>query len=516
MGKRLAIPLGFLRSDRLRWPLSLVAAAILWTLSLPPYGLGILAVLAFIPPLLALPEEAPGRVAAWGWAGGILWEFGTLWWLIPTMTRYGDISEPVALALVLGMCAILGLYMAGYLATMSWLVKRRGEWALVFAPCAWVLWEWLRGHLLSGMPWWGPGYALTLYPPLLQNVRFFGVLGLSFLAVLASAAIALWLRDRYHPVTQRAVPAAVLLLVAAFAGGMVQQGRPLSPKAQTPVGYLQPDIPQDQKWDTAFSEKTLKTTLDLTLALKNYGLQLILWPESSTPYQWDADQGFRDKVADAARQCRTSLLLGSVLSAGGAYQNGAVLVGPDGKEEARYAKTHLVPFGEYVPFRNWLFFARPIVDAIGDFQPGSSLLPLTTPAGKVGVTICFEGIFPGLVRKQVRDGAEVLVNMTNDAWYEGTPGPSQHFLLERVRAVETDRYLIRSANRGVCGVVDPRGRLEVTTTAGQPASFWGLVEPRRTRTLWTIMGNAWLLLPLLAVVAGLLPRRAREGSRRPL
>ena len=514
MGRKLAIPLGILRSDRLRLPLALGIGILLWVFSLPPYGIGVLAILAFVPLLYVVPEERQGRLAAWGWLGGTLWEFGTLWWLIPTLTRYGAISEPVALLLVMGMCAVLGLYMAGFLAAMAWVVKRRGESALFLAPFVWVLFEWMRGHLLSGMPWWGPGYALSLYPNLLQEVRLFGILGLSFLALLCSAAIALYLRDKHALATNICAGAAVALAVAAYAWGGWLNSRPVSPKAQIPVGYLQPDIPQDQKWDPAFASKVLRTTLDLSLAMKHYGLKLLVWPESSTPFEWDADERYRDQVAEVAEETKAPILLGSVLASGGGYQNGAVLVMPDGSEGGRYIKTHLVPFGEYIPLRNWLFFAKPIVDTVGDFIPGKSLAPLPSPAGKLGVTICFEGIFPDLVRREVRQGAQILVNMTNDAWYEGTPGPMQHFLLERVRAVETDRYLIRSANRGVSGVVDPRGSLESATTPGQPASFWGLVSARDTRTLWTRMGNAWLILVLAVVVAWVGParRKAQEPS----
>ncbi len=507
MGGWLAIPARILQPNRMRWPLALGSGILLWGLSLPPYGVGVLGVLAFVPLLWALPGEPLPRVAAWGWPAGVLWEFATLWWLIPTLVRYGGISEPVALALILGMCAVLGLYMAGFLWTMAWLIQRRGTWAIALAPCAWVLWEWLRGHLFSGMPWWGPGYALSLYPSFLQLTKLTGILGLSFVALAAAAAVTLWMKEHEHPVTQAYVPAVLLLVAVVFAWGYWWSGQPIGEKATIPVGYLQPDIAQDVKWDPADADRTLKTTLDLALAFKNYGLKLMVWPESSTPFEWDSDEAYRKKVGEVAAETGSDILLGSVLAPeGGGYQNGAILVAPDGKEAGRYIKTHLVPFGEYVPFRHWLSFAGPIVNTVGDFEPGASLAPLVTPAGRVGVTICFEGIFPDLVRQEVREGAQVLVNMTNDAWYKGTPGPYQHFLLERVRAVETDRYLVRSANRGICGVVNPRGVLVATTTAGGPASFWGLVSDRDTRTLWTRVGNLWLILAALALVLAAVPR----------
>lgn len=497
----------------MRFPLALVAGAVLWGLSLPPYGVGILAVAAFVPGLLFLPEETPRRAASWGWAGGALCEAVTLWWLVPTMVRYGGIAPWMAIPLVAGLSVLLGLYWAGFYATVAWAVKRRGEGALLLAPCAWVVWEWLRGHLLTGFPWWGPGYSLSLYSALLQNARFLGVIGLSFLAVLGAAAVALWIRERGAPSTLAGVLLSVLLYGGAFAWGTVQAGRPVSPMPRLAVGYLQPNIRQDEKWDPEEADRTWTRLETLSLAFRKFGLRLLVWPESCTPVAWDGDEAYRSGVASIARELSAPILLGTTFKGPGGFQNGAVLVPPEGGEGGRYAKTHLVPFGEYVPLRRLLFFARPLVEAVGDFVPGDSLRPLSTPAGAASVTICYEAIFPGLVRRQVREGGEILVNLTNDAWYEGTPGPAQHFLMERVRAVETDRFLIRSANGGISGIVDPRGRLQSAATPGEPASFWGIVAPRKTETLWVKVGALWLVAPLVLLFLAAVPW-PRLGGRR--
>jgi apolipoprotein N-acyltransferase len=510
--RRLAERLG---SDRLRFPLALLAGAVLWGFSLPPYGVGILAVAAFVPALLFLPEETPRRAAAWGWVGGALFEAVTLWWLVSTMVRYGGISTWVAIPLVGGLSLLMGLYWAGFFATLAWAVRRKGEGALFLAPCAWVIWEWLRGHLLTGFPWWGPGYSLSLYPALLQVTRILGILGLSFLAVLGAAAVALWIRERGARSTLAAIVLSVILYGGAFAWGYAQEGRPVAPMPRLAVGYLQPQIRQDEKWDSREAERTWAKMESLSLAFRKYGLRLLVWPESCTPVAWDADEGYRARVQAVAREIGAPVLLGTTLVGVEGYQNGAVLVPPEGVEGGRYAKTHLVPFGEYVPLRRLLFFARPLVEAVGDFIPGDSFRPMSTPVGAASVTICYEAIFPGLVRRQVREGGEILVNLTNDAWYEGTPGPAQHFLMERVRAVETDRFLIRSANGGISGIVDPRGRLQSASTPGEPASFWGIVAPRKTETPWVRIGDRWLFVPLVLLLGALLPwsaHRKRGGS----
>jgi apolipoprotein N-acyltransferase len=490
-----------LDSNRVRWPLALAVGVFLWAMSLPPYGWGILGVFAFIPILYVLPDVRPVRAALWGWAGGTAWQLATLWWLVPTIVRYGSINIFVACLLILLLCMLLGLYMAGFLWTLSFLVYRGlGDYALLMAPFAWVLWEWLQGHLFTGFPWWGPGYALSLYTPLLQDARLFGILGLSFLAVLLATAVAMWLRNRRSPLMIRLLPLTLILFAAAFFWGYRWEKGPVDSGPAYRVGYLQPNISQDEKWNRASAKKIMQRLLLLSRVFHDYRLKLLVWPESCTPFSWDEDPAFKTLVGNLSHTIDAPILLGTELKKGDRYQNGAVVVLPDGSEGGRYAKTHLVPFGEYVPLRKLFFFAKPIVQEVGDFEPGHSLEPLKINGAKVGVTICFEAIFPELVRQEVRNGAHLLVNISNDAWYDGTPGPIQHFLIERVRAVETGRYLVRSANGGISGVVDPHGSLVMSTPQGEAASFWGEAHLRTQTTLFTKIGDWWLFIPLLLVL----------------
>lgn len=500
-------------------PTCFLLGSILWTLSLPRTSasddyssrLSILAILAFVPIFYGLPGSSPRRAAAWGWAGGFLWEAGTLWWLVPTLTRYGEMGTATAIALIAGMCAVLGLYMSLFVGLLAFLLRRRGLWAFAAAPFLWVLVEWLRGHLLTGMPWWGPGYSLSMYPILLQCASLFGILGLSFMAVLVSAALSLGLMDRRSAPAMWTALSAILLFAAACSYG-ISHGDWRRPRSGCiPIGYVQPQIPQDEKWDSAYTLAAEEKLFRLSNPFRLYHLKLLVWPESCFPGVWDVDDGFRRRVSAVAAELGSPILLGAMIqSKEGGVCNGAVLVLPDGTEGGRYAKTHLVPFGEYVPFRRFLAFARPLVEVIGDIQAGSSLEPLPSPAGRLGVSICFEGLFSGLVREQVDRGAEILVNITNDAWYEGTPGPIQHFFIQRVRAVETGRYLIRSANGGISGVVNPNGRLEAATPKGQAASFWGEVVPLKTKTLYQRIGdNALWGALLISLFFLFFPAKAR-------
>jgi apolipoprotein N-acyltransferase len=519
MGNPLSTSYLRLNHPRPRWafPLSLLLGVLLWAASLPPASaednylskLSILSVLAFVPIFLALPGVSPKRAAAWGWVGGFLWEATTLWWLVPTLVRYGDMGLHTAIFLIAGLCLILGIYMAVFLGILAQVIEKRGAWGYAAAPFLWVLVEWLRGHVMGGLPWWSPGYSLSLYPVFLQSAALFGVLGLSFLSVLAASALAIGLMDRRSNAALGIALPAILLFAGSCSYGISHLEWRTDPHSRIRVGYLQPQVPQDEKWDPAYSRRIEDRFFELSKPFRPYHLHLLLWPESCTPGIWDMQPDFRKRVGELSRDLETPVLLGAIVKAsGGGVQNGAVIVLPDGSEGGRYAKTHLVPFGEFVPMRKILGLARPIVETIGDFQPGDSLAPLPSPAGKLGISICYEGIFPDLVREQVRRGAEILVNVTNDAWYEGTPGLIQHFFIQRVRAVEEGRYLIRSANGGVSGIVNPRGHLEAATPKGQIASFWGEVVPLHHVTLQNRIGSHWLWGALLVVMGLAIP-----GSR---
>ncbi len=514
VGKRL----GSAFSHRLTLPLCILVGGGLWAASLPPYGQGMLVIPALALLMIPIPGVTPGRAAAWGWFAGFLWEGLTLWWLIPTMVRYGGMEMPLAVLLFIGLSAYLGLFMSLFLGVLAQLARGYGVKALAFAPFLWVLVEWLRGRLFTGLPWWGPGYGLSLYEPLLQGAKFLGILGLSLLALFASTAIAVWVRERSKGyVLVVAIVPLVLFVILFFHGrSVVHEESHSPPVGDVRVGFLQPAIRQDLKWDTEEAERIRERLIQMTLAFRKYGLGLLVWPESCTPDSWDLDEDLRSAVYGASLEIDAPILLGSIVRAEGGkhWSNGAVLVLPEGLEGGRYAKTHLVPYGEYVPMRSWLTFANPIIEQVGDWVPGESLDPLPSPIGNLGITICYEGIFPDLVRKQVLSGAEILVNVTNDAWYEGTPGPYQHFFMERVRAVEMGRFMIRSANGGFSGIVTPAGRLSCAVGPDEEAAFWGKVKALRKMTPFARIGESWLLLCLLIVLAGIADafRRRRRGA----
>jgi apolipoprotein N-acyltransferase len=210
-----------------------------------------------------------------------------------------------------------------------------------------------------------------------------------------------------------------------------------------------------------------------------------------------------------------SLLLFGTISRddGGKFHNSAYVLGPNGREEGRYDKRHLVPFGEYTPLRAWLPFLEKMSVQIGEFFPGKSYAPIHTLLGNVGVLICYEGVFPHITRETVRNGAEVLVNITNDAWYDRTSAPYQHLAFYVFRAVESDRYVLRAANTGISAIIDPQGRIHGKTPIFEPAVVKGGFSLKDTLTPYVRYGDYFVLLcvVLLAVIM-ILGLRARHAA----
>jgi len=504
MAKGVGKKIQALLQGRLNWQFSLFLWAAAWFLSLPPYGVPALAAAAFVFPVFALGKASRREVFLLTPFWAALFELATVWWIVPTISRFGGIPLPVALILVVLLCFYLGLFSCLFFVALKLLVERYGPGGACFAPFAWVVVEWLKGTLFGGFSWWGPGYALSTYSGFLQNAHLMGVLGLSFLCVSISSAIALLLAGGKKPAAAFSL-LTLAILAAAVLHGNSYKSRDFPGRPSFTFGLVQPEIPQDMKWDSGFRGEIMERMEKLSLSMKSQEPDFVVWPESSIPLEWGQDGDFDERVRGVAREMSASLLFGTVFEDNTGLYNGAIMLDRAGNPAGHYRKTHLVPFGEYVPMEKILFFAGPLVESVGSFRAGTSLKPLDAEGVKLGVNICYEAIFPGLVRKQVTEGSEIIVNLSNDAWYEGTPAISQHYLMDRVRAVENFRYLVRSANGGYSAVIDPFGR-EVAIAGPGSASFCvGSARALEERSLYGKTGD-WLpvSVSLVLVLAALL------------
>ncbi len=439
---------------------------------------GVVAALAFPPaavwPLVLLGPAAlwvaclrarPGRAFLRGWLYGVGFFGALLWWIAPTIIRYGSLPVPVGVVCVCLLCAYLALYpaLAGWV--FARLAVRSPGIALAVAPLAWTGLEWVRGALLSGFPWgdlpqslWRVGWALDLAPRV-------GVDGVR-LVLAGGAAVLAWLFSRFAtrlpaPAWSVAVPG--LIVVAAVVGGRNPVVDP-EPAGILRVGVVQGNIDQAQKWDPAYRRVTLETYGDLSRSL-GPGLDLVLWPETAVPAYVQDPGPERETVAALARELDAPLAFGAPAyvrgEAGLEYRNAVFLMGRGGRLEGRYDKVHLVPFGEYVPLGRYLPFVKKLVTGAGDFTAGRGPVVLDAGPGvpRLGPLVCFEVIFPDLAAGYAAEGAQILVVVTNDGWFGRTPGPYQHLAFAAWRAAEVGLPLVRAANTGVSAVFDARGRM---------------------------------------------------------
>jgi apolipoprotein N-acyltransferase len=278
------------------------------------------------------------------------------------------------------------------------------------------------------------------------------------------------------------------------------------------VGLVQGNVRQADKWDEAKSAGIFAEYLRMTREAIGLGADLVLWPESSTPFYFEENRPGADQVRRLAREALVSILLGSDQMERGVpakYYNSAFLVRPDGSVGGIYRKMHLVPFGEYVPLKRLLFFAAPLVEAVSDFSAGDSVVLLPVNDHLLSTSICYEIVYPDLVRRSVRAGSELLTTITNDAWFGRTSAPDQHFAQASMRAIENGRYLIRSANTGISGIVDPYGRVLEATGIFQPAIVVGEARFLRGLTMYSRVGDVIAYVSALITLGALVLTRRR-------
>ncbi len=457
-----------------------------------------------MPLLVAITRRRPvAHPALLGLLSGGIWFFGTLYWTADVLAVYGGLNA--ALSWVL--CVLLVAYLAIYPAAFAWItaraVHRAGTPALLVAPCAWVATEWVRGTLFSGFPWVLLGYSQTDVLPVMQTASLVSVHGVSALIVLVAVACAWVARDGLHAGWRPAL--ASVLVVAGFVGwGAWRMGQETLTQSGTPVrvGIVQGNIPQERKWNPAYRDDILGRYLRLTREVASQGATVVLWPESSTPFFFGRDQARTNAVRAVAHDTGVHLVVGSddVAPAGAPYYNAAFMIDPAGETTGVYHKMQLVPFGEYIPMRHLLFFATPIVESVADFAPGEAMTLLRVGDEALSVAVCYEVVFPWHGRLAAQAGSGLLTTITNDAWYGTTSAPYQHFEQARVRAVETGRYLVRAANTGISGVVDPYGRVLARTPLFETRTLVADVRWLHAPTVYMRIGDSFVYACLLVTV----------------
>jgi apolipoprotein N-acyltransferase len=424
-----------------------------------------------------LQAATPGQAFLLAYVSGILWYAGTCYWIYDTMHQYGGLSAPLALLALFLFCLYLGLYhgLFGLLLSLSVGPGRDNRLALATAPFLWVAVELARNGV-TGFPWNLLGTAQVDNISLSRITTWTGVYGVSFEIMLVNVAVA---SAFLVPRKKRNA-----LLIASLAAAAVLQAGSLVDAPDLPTDHsallVQENLPVDANWTRDTFESTLHQLTDLSehaaggspsSASAAPGFpqgkeDLIVWPESPAPF-FTSDPLFRDPVSKMARDTHTWVVTGAIGSTPASQSgtshsqvfNSAALISPSGEWAARYDKVHLVPFGEYLPFPRLFAFAGGLTKEVGEFKVGPSRAPLRAGSTRLGVFICYESVFPGEVRQFADQGAQVLVNLSNDGWYGDSGAYAQHLNQTRMRAIENDRWLLSATNTGVTASIDPYGRV---------------------------------------------------------
>ena len=498
--------------------LVLVAGSgVLLALAFPEPHWGWLAWVALVPLLMVALDAKPAAAFGWGFLQGLVFYSITLEWLFGFFRSYGQMTIPASVG-VLGLLVIMmSLYTGAYALGVRAMRRSGVAWALAVSPFLWTGLELLRTRMpVLGFPWNLLGYSVSSNIGLVQLTALTGIYGLSFVVAGYNALVLwAWRERRGNPMAIWAA-ATIALAVVIIAGGWLvpmPEGRNTAHLVQL---NLQPEVSFPANWEQLHAAQ-LQAFDDLSIAAGRSAPGLVVWPEAPAPFSMQ-DPSFAARAKRIAGESQSDFLVGIdrwTFPRGKPAEasNSAVMLDPAGNVVFHYDKMHLVPFGEYVPWRRYLTFARNLIGGIGDFTPGKVREVGQLPGGKFGVFICYEAIFPNEVRQFADRGAGLLINISDDGWYGRTEALEQHLNMARVRAVENRRWLLRDTNTGITAAIDPYGRIRARLPAETPAALTVRYNFRSGRTLYTRWGDWWAQLALLVALAALVWNFARRRPR---
>lgn len=506
------------------WLLAILSGLML-TASFPPGRLSWIAWFALVPLLKSLDNESPSRAFKLGLIAGTAHYITLIYWIVVVLEHYGNLNPFLSLGIYLLLCLYLALYLAFFSSITTFL--RGSRFALIFTASLWVGLEYLRANLLTGFPWCLLGYTQYKHLYLIQIADFCGVYGLSFIIILFNVLI-------YHAFFMHHNRGNVflkweILAVALIAGGTLTYGHyrlsedQLEKKSRQHIKFvvIQANIDQSIKWDPAYQSKTIFTYQRLTRAAFGFKPEVIVWPETAVPFFFQNNVELSPKVFSLAKELGAILIFGSpdYERIGGMtkYYNRTYLITPKDQPPQYYDKVHLVPFGEYVPLKRLLFFVNRLVPATGDFEEGDKIKPLNHSNLSFGTLICFEAIFPELARAHVRRGANMLVNLTNDAWFGMTSAPYQHLSMAVFRTVENRRPMIRAANTGFSAYIAPQGEIvALSTLFSQDCLKVSIGLPKSPLTFYARFGDLFaislLIISFIKVLSCLWTKWIKPGQ----
>lgn len=494
-----------------------------YSLGMPGYDIPALPFLCWTP-FFALcgKAEGPRQAAIRGLLAGTAANLLLFYWIAHTVAVPGKLGWPLGSLAAILVSATMGVYFSAGGFFVHRLVRRYGNAGLWAFPVVWVGLEYARSLLLSGFPWMLYGYSLAGSATLMQAADLAGVYGLGFLLAASNVCIyraagCLSERRFISAAAPAAGLAAILVFLAAYGTYRLDEWKARPAENGLRVGIAQGGIDQNLKWDPEFQVRTLAIYGTLSREARAKGARLIVWPETAAPFLYVWERRLSSEVDRIAAEGRVPLVFGSVWfspSEGGKYYNSVFYLNGEGIPEGRYDKRHLVPFGEYVPLKSLLFFVRKMTEGGADFTAGTRPELFRVAGGWAGASVCYEAVFPEIIRDSVLAGAQWLVNVTNDGWFGDTVAPRQHLAMARMRSAEFRRPMVRAANSGISALIDETGRATGTLGLSRSGTLVGEVVPRKGMTVYAKTGEifaiACTIITFLILIVSL---RGTDGVR---
>lgn len=497
------------------------ASALLLIFAFPNFEFYLLAWIALVPLLLSIAHRpSPLKAFLLGWLTGSVFFYASCYWLTYSMIHYGGLPTVLAYLLLIPVALVVGIFPAISFLLLALAIRKWGHWAVLLAPIFWTAFEWIR-LVVTGQLWNALGYSQAYHWMLIRPATWGGVYAVSFLIVAVNAALVLVVMKR----TLATLAAA--FVIAALVPVIIKASSPLTTTtapAYLNVVALQPNVPMTLVKTTAETDELLERHLLLSTnalqQLPDYGLpRLVIWPESPMNFTYGWNREFQGVVADFTRKNHTSLLLNSLEAApaNGSY-NSALLINEDGRLISQYDKIRLMPFGEYVPLPHWLPGASLITGIVGDFTPGTNYTLMPVGNHRAGVFICIEAAYPWIARRMTSEGAEVLINISNDGYLGPTAVMRQHLANAIFRAVENGRPVLRVTNSGLSALIGSDGFVQQHTEGFQAdVRNWSVSESSTSKTFYTRHGDLFVqicaVITFVIFIALLFSRRSFRDTR---
>ncbi len=518
-----------------------VVSGLLGFISFPKLSLSWLAWIALVPLMAAMLQDGRKGLAFWaGYAGGVVFFAGSCPWVFTTLHRYGSLNYTVTTLAFILFLALTGIFWALFAASGTWLARRFPLFAPLLLAALWTAIELLRTHVpFGGFPWNLLGASQVNHAGFMLALPLGGVYGASFLVALGNALLASLLRRGWnlwrggqggrpwpHPGRKATIAEAVILfLLIGFATFPYDPSPP--PTAQIGACLVQPVTKFNTQWNDPVYAHFLGRMGELTRrctasTAPGSPATLVLWPEQPAPLEYQLQPQLQAQLAALATQMHAEIVLEEVgygVNSQGLPQmnqphNSALEIKPNGQAGARYDKLHLVPFGEDLPLPNWLLHIPALARwtaLAGNFVAGRRMTLFSLGSDRFGVLICYESDFPQLARQMTADGANWLVNLSDDGWYGNSSAAAQSLAGARLRAMENRRWMLRATNDGITAVIDPRGRVTARLPRWQREVLEARFSAHRRLTFYTRHGD-WpgrgcAIIVLIFAAISFIPRR---------